>query len=396
MKETTIKIGRGIYNDIVINHAEISSFHAELIIKSDGTLWIRDNNSTNGVFVNGEKIAAQAQLTLSDEVKLATKVFDWKESLLGDEVSEKVPPVDVNHVSSEEKRSENSYRKPLFIALVAMIFAAIILYLTAMNFEEVGQLLSIKYSKWELRNDTIAYEIECLTQNSLNAQIIGGITQIGNEVLESTDQQVNLEEEIEYGDYLKQSIEDDFEYSSETESIRRVNKVLSHLLSKMSASRFDYKCFIVKSDEINAITSGGNVFIFSGMLDFCQSDDELACVIGHEIYHNELGHIADIIQRHKITYGLFGESELSSIISSIGTLSFNQQNELYADLHGLDLAIAAGYDGCSGIYLWERMSQNDSNDNGPFEEYLRSHPFSKDRASCCKEHIESNYLHQCE
>ena len=34
----------------------------------------------------------------------------------------------------------------------------------------------------------------------------------------------------------------------------------------------------------------GNIFVFTGMLDICTTDDELGMVLGHEISHCLLGH----------------------------------------------------------------------------------------------------------
>lgn len=34
----------------------------------------------------------------------------------------------------------------------------------------------------------------------------------------------------------------------------------------------------------------GNIFVFTGMLNICTTDDELGMVLGHEISHCLLGH----------------------------------------------------------------------------------------------------------
>ena len=36
------------------------------------------------------------------------------------------------------------------------------------------------------------------------------------------------------------------------------------------------------------------------MYSFCKTNDELACVIGHEINHNELGHIKEHLQKERL------------------------------------------------------------------------------------------------
>jgi predicted Zn-dependent protease len=63
---------------------------------------------------------------------------------------------------------------------------------------------------------------------------------------------------------------------------------------------------------------------------------------------------------------------------------------------GIDLAIAAGYNGCVNIELWKRM-QKESNegDFDALENLMRSHPYSEKRAKCTHEHIMINYGFDC-
>jgi Zn-dependent protease with chaperone function len=38
----------------------------------------------------------------------------------------------------------------------------------------------------------------------------------------------------------------------------------------------------------------GNIFVFTGMLNICTTDDELGMVLGHEISHCLLGHAVSL------------------------------------------------------------------------------------------------------
>lgn len=82
------RLGRSSKNDIQIEHPTISSTHCELIL-GDNCLSVRDPGSTNGTFINGERITegtleAGQTLALGDvellvettEVRIAIPQFD--------------------------------------------------------------------------------------------------------------------------------------------------------------------------------------------------------------------------------------------------------------------------------------------------------------------------------
>lgn len=102
---------------------------------------------------------------------------------------------------------------------------------------------------------------------------------------------------------------------------------------------------VIKSNQINAYTDGNVVAIYTGMLDFVQSKDEIAAVLGHEIGHVMLEHVYSPL--------LFASSIL----------------EGNADKYGAYLMLRAGYDVCKAKDLWERLR----NASGDFE-FTSSHP----------------------
>ena len=63
---TVTRIGRALDNDVVINNRGVSGHHAS-IVQEGNDFFITDNNSTNGVFLNGRRIS-QGQLVYGDEI----------------------------------------------------------------------------------------------------------------------------------------------------------------------------------------------------------------------------------------------------------------------------------------------------------------------------------------
>jgi pSer/pThr/pTyr-binding forkhead associated (FHA) protein len=73
----SITIGRNSSNNIVLNQSDVSSFHATISKSPSGEIYIQDNNSSNGTYVNGRKISRH-QLIAGDRVLLANKyIVEW-------------------------------------------------------------------------------------------------------------------------------------------------------------------------------------------------------------------------------------------------------------------------------------------------------------------------------
>lgn len=137
-----------------------------------------------------------------------------------------------------------------------------------------------------------------------------------------------------------------------------------------------YYYFRMSRDEkINALSDGKNIIIYTGMMRFVQSDDELAAVMGHEFSHNLMQHRK--AQEHNATWGMLIGAAADEIASSrgidtdwgvasagaeIGSLTYGADFEREADYIGLYVMARAGYDIKKAPYLWRRMSIEDPGD----------------------------------
>lgn len=68
-----IIIGRDLRSAIVINDVEVSRSHCRLSTYENG-IYIEDLNSTNGTFINGEKITKSSLITAGDILKIGETV----------------------------------------------------------------------------------------------------------------------------------------------------------------------------------------------------------------------------------------------------------------------------------------------------------------------------------
>ena len=75
-----LDIGRSDENHLVLRDEGVSRFHARLLY-DNGSLWIQDAGSRNGVFVNDERLAGHRALKVEDRVVIACHSFEvrWAE-----------------------------------------------------------------------------------------------------------------------------------------------------------------------------------------------------------------------------------------------------------------------------------------------------------------------------
>ena len=102
----------------------------------------------------------------------------------------------------------------------------------------------------------------------------------------------------------------------------------------------DYNLVLSNSSAINAFADGRNITMTTGMMDFVETDDELALIIGHELAHNTMGHIRKAITNYVITLG--------------GT-RYTRPFESEADYVGLYYLTRAGYSPDNVDNFWRRL-----------------------------------------
>ena len=113
-------------------------------------------------------------------------------------------------------------------------------------------------------------------------------------------------------------------------------------LTLMPETRCAYSVKLKMTTAINAYATGKSIIVTAGMMEFARSDDELAMIIGHELAHNELGHIRKII---------------SNLALSGFATRYTRPFESEADYVGLYYAARAGFDIDGVENLWRRLAK---------------------------------------
>jgi predicted Zn-dependent protease len=170
------------------------------------------------------------------------------------------------------------------------------------------------------------------------------------------------------------------------EQKQRLERVGKRLLETIP-SHPNVQFVIINGDpSINAGATFGQVAVTSGMLDFIQSDDEMAVILGHELAHITEGHVVKgaisglalnvlaIVLESRVP----GAGQAAGGVGQLFLNHYTQTQEREADDVGLRYAYQAGYDPRAGVDVQERLAVQvpQSMSAG----YFDTHPSSVERA----------------
>ncbi len=164
---------------------------------------------------------------------------------------------------------------------------------------------------------------------------------------------------------------------------RWVNHVAQKLWQQVARKELPYNVKIINAPDINAFsTMGGYVYVDEGLLDFVQSSDELAGVLGHETGHIERNHVISMQSKETVLNALFTIASLfSPLIYQFGNIAeagivakLSRDDELQADRYGLQLMARAGYDPQAMLSMMRHLGTLEAQHSDLITKYLADHP----------------------
>ncbi len=169
-----------------------------------------------------------------------------------------------------------------------------------------------------------------------------------------------------------------------------VNDVSNRVWGQVARRDLPYNIKILDAPDVNAFTIGGGyMYVNEGLLDFVQSDDELAGVIGHETGHNERRHTVTLPAKAQALNLILGIASIFSPfiyrfgqIAQAGLLAKQSRaDELQADQYGLLLMTRAGYDPDSMVSFMKHLGAAGASHDSLVDKYLAGHPGFPDRVA---------------
>lgn len=163
------------------------------------------------------------------------------------------------------------------------------------------------------------------------------------------------------------------------------------------AKQWRWEVNLVGSQNINAFCMpGGKIVFFTGILDKLKlTDDEVAMIMGHEMAHALREHARERMAKTvgtglAISIGAAvlglgqGTADLANMGGKLLSLKFSRDDEIEADLVGLEIAARSAFQPEASVALWEKMAKAGGG-GGPG--WLSTHPTGPDRIARLRENI---------
>ena len=200
-----------------------------------------------------------------------------------------------------------------------------------------------------------------------------------------------------FGEFMKQ-----YKLDTDDRRILRVRDIVDRLASAAQAGQQPWHVHLFADDTFKnaAATRGNFIFVWSGILQSVQSDDELATVLAHEMGHVLAGHTQQSPQEEaaRVLSGVAGAitsgvlagrgigpqagdvagSLVRILVDAVAINPEQQRQEHEADQIGIFLMADAGYDPEGAVAFWRR-ALNDPTFSGFKLGFLSTHPSTDER-----------------
>lgn len=231
--------------------------------------------------------------------------------------------------------------------------------------------------------------------------------------------QKEIERDIELGRTYSKEVEKELKLSADAEMIARVERIggsLAKIANETPArvtwgdrrfAPFPYSFKVVQGKDVNAFSlPGGFIYVYEGLLNYVESDHELAGILGHEIAHAAFRHVAtlqreqskmSLIQLPLILIAIMGGSRnqggaidllnASQLVQQAVGSGWSQQAETAADYGGFQYLQKSEWNPTGLLTFMERLARDEKVSSGIDLGIYRTHPPSRQRADALTRYL---------
>jgi predicted Zn-dependent protease len=211
---------------------------------------------------------------------------------------------------------------------------------------------------------------------------------------------ITIKEEEEMSRQMMAMIYKYLNVIDDPELVPYVNKIGNRILATLPKQPFNYQFYVIDEDVYNAFaTPAGHIFIYTGLLNAMEKEEELAGIMGHEVAHVYCRHISQKIERSKkirmatiagaiagALLGAGGAAEAGSAVSmgsaaagQSAELSYSRENEMQADQFGVEFLTKANYNARGLLEILKKIRSKTWFGSDVVPTYLMTHPAVEDR-----------------
>ena len=170
------------------------------------------------------------------------------------------------------------------------------------------------------------------------------------------------------------------------EVYRYIRNITNNILNSGTVKHKDDFVWQVKiindPETLNAFaTPGGYIYVYTGLIKFLDTEDQLAGVMGHEIAHADLRHSTrqmtssyGVSTLLSIATGNASQGAVQQVLSGLTSLKFSRNHETEADTYSVNYLCNTKYDAAGAAGFFKKIAGSSST-----PEFLSTHPDSGDR-----------------
>lgn len=185
-------------------------------------------------------------------------------------------------------------------------------------------------------------------------------------------------------------IMDETTYPTAYGHLRRITNTILNSGQVGFRNDFLWETHLIQNDSVlNAFcTPGGYIYVYTGLIKYLESEDQLAGVMGHEIAHAAKRHSTDAMTRQ---YGIqtllniiFGQDRgaVARLAVQLKELQYGRKAETEADEFSVIYLYPTEYDARGAARFFEKLEASGQTSGTP--EFLSTHPNPGDRVDKIK------------